>query len=115
MLKTPVEPYWDLPGGRIKRGDTIEQTLLREVEEETGIKELENIKEAGIVLSNIRIPVGDSDVGLILGIYDCQIRENTAVKISEEHTSYNWYSQIEASELLKVKYPKVFTDKIANL
>lgn len=68
-----------------------------------------------MVLSNIRIPVHNSDVGLILGIYDCQIRDNIEIKISAEHTEYNWFTPAEASELLKVKYPKVFTDIIANL
>jgi len=31
---------WDLPKGRIEKGETIEQTAVREVEEECGVKEL---------------------------------------------------------------------------
>lgn len=34
------DPYWDLSGGRIHRGSTIEETLRREVAEETGITSL---------------------------------------------------------------------------
>lgn len=114
-LKKQTDPYWDLPGGRIDKGDTIEQTLLREVEEETGITRVENIVEVGMVLSNIRIPIGTSDVGLILGVYECKVNSDSVITLSDEHTEYKWFSPIEASALLKVKYPKNFTDKIAGL
>jgi len=115
MLKIQKEPYWDLPGGRIKKGESIEQTLLREIEEEIGINKMENIIEVGIVLSNIRIPTKDSDVGLFLGIYNCKIKNNSVIKLSTEHTEYKWFRANEASELLQVKYPKSFTDIVANL
>ncbi|MCF6346735.1 MAG: NUDIX domain-containing protein [Flavobacteriaceae bacterium] len=35
---------WDLPKGKIENSETIEQAAVREVEEETGVKELEIIK-----------------------------------------------------------------------
>ncbi len=35
---------WDLPKGKIENSETIEQAAIREVEEETGVKELEIIK-----------------------------------------------------------------------
>ena len=31
---------WDLPKGKIEKGESLEQAALREVEEETGLKEL---------------------------------------------------------------------------
>ena len=30
--------YWDIPGGRVQRGHGVEETLRREIEEETGIR-----------------------------------------------------------------------------
>lgn len=109
------EPYWDIPGGRIQKGSTVEETLVREVEEEIGVKEVSNIKPFSMVLSKIRIPQGDDSVGLILGTYTCEIHENSEIKLSEEHVEANWFTPLEASKLLEVKYPIEFTEKIKDL
>jgi len=33
--------YWDLPKGKTEKGESIEETSVREVEEETGVKNIE--------------------------------------------------------------------------
>ena len=33
----PFKGYWALPGGRAEPGETVEQTVVREVKEETGL------------------------------------------------------------------------------
>jgi 8-oxo-dGTP diphosphatase len=42
----PFKGYWALPGGRMDLGETIEQTVIREVKEETGL-DVEVVRKIG--------------------------------------------------------------------
>ena len=107
--------YWDLPGGRIQKGHTVDDTLEREVAEEIGVAGVRSSKPVGMVLSNIRIPIGDDTVGLILSVWECQLPADAAIALSEEHVESEWFSPAEAAELLKVKYPADFCVLISKL
>lgn len=107
--------YWDVPGGRIKKDASVEETLKIEIEEEIGVKEVTDVKPFSMVLSKIRIPQDSGSVGLILGAYTCQIPDDIEIKISDEHVEYKWFSSTEVSKLLEVKYPVEFTEKIKSL
>ncbi|MBN2015793.1 NUDIX domain-containing protein [Candidatus Dojkabacteria bacterium] len=110
------EPYWDIPGGRIHRESTVEKTLKREVAEETGITNIKRLKPLSMVLSNVRIPISENEsVGLILSVYICEVEGDFEIKLSDEHIAYNWFSPKEAADLLKVKYPREFTERIREL
>lgn len=112
-FKDNMAPFWDLPGGRIQHGETVETGLVREVSEEIGEVELKNIKPINMVLSNHRIPNGDSSFGLILGIFSCELTAEVEIQVSDEHLEFGWFPPAEAAKLLEVKYPKEFTEKIA--
>lgn len=107
--------YWDLPGGRVQQGGTVEETLKREVEEEIGAKDITVIKPAGMVLSKIRIPLpGDQSVGLILGVYECALPDDADINLSKEHIAAEWFPAHKAAELLQVKYPPEFCQLITS-
>jgi len=110
------EAYWDIPGGRIQKGQTVEETLRREVEKETGIKSIKSFKPFEMVLSNLRIPLNEGgDVGLILSSYVCDIENTDKIVLSDEHVGYKWFSPDKASKLLEFKYHKEFAEKIKSL
>ncbi len=106
------EPYWDIPGGRIRKNDTVGDTLRREVIEETGLK-ISGFEPFTMVVSNIRIPQSDgSDVGLVLSVFKCSVENDGGIALSGEHTDYGWFPKEEAGKLLSVKYPKELTEKL---
>ncbi len=106
-------PHWDLAGGRIKEGDSVEQTLKKEVEEELGVdgNNLEIIRPFDCSISNIKIPVGDEKFGLVLAVYLCKLKINQ-IQLSDEHTEYKWASVDEAKKLLSFKFSKDFVEKL---
>ena len=106
--------YWDIPGGRIHEGHTVEDTLIREVEEETGTREIKIEKHFDSFISNIKIPPNND--GLILFVFVCKFKNNEQkIILNEESVDYKWASVEEAKQLLVHKYPKSFIDKLDEL
>lgn len=110
-----AKPYWDIPGERLEKNGNVIDTLEREVKEETGIEKINNIKEFTILMSNIRVPYKSESAGLILNVFTCHINEGIKILLSDEHEDCAWFPPRKAAELLKIKYPKEFTQKIKNL
>lgn len=107
--------YWDLPGGRVRQGSNVDETLRREVEEETGVSNVTVKKSVGMVLSNIRIPMSDGSVGLILSVHECGLPDNADITLSKEHIAHEWFAPKDAAQKLAVKYPADFCRLIAKL
>ena len=81
--------YYEIPGGKIEEGETSEQTVIREMKEETGLK-IKNLKNKGKMIIEYPDRIFDFDVFL------CNESEGEPQNF-EENTS-EW---IEIKELLK--------------
>ncbi len=106
--------YWDLPGGRLQKGESLLQTLKREITEETGLNDIGNVQPFITVLTDIRIQNAQEDVGLVFSIFLCDINHAFSPQLSDEHINFKWLSPYECLEKLK-QYPSPFADKLINL
>jgi len=99
--------FWDLPGGRVAKGETLEETLARELSEEVGIK-INNAFYLGTALSNIRITIGNLNAGLIIRLYHVTAPSTEAIVLSDEHISFHWLPMESALSLFKERFSEQF-------
>lgn len=90
--------HWDFPKGHVEEGETTQETALRELREETGIKgeeiELEESFEEIIdYMYKKNDEFAHKKVIFLLGQ-----TEKEEIRISEEHQGYDWLSFEKAKE-----------------
>jgi len=102
---------YDVPGGRLKPGEKFDETLLREVHEETGLR----IKIIRPVAVNEWRPEVKGEKWQIVGVFfECE-SDSDEVSLSEDHDSYVWikpeeyasYPIIENLKPIFVKYLEI--------
>ncbi len=103
------EGHWDFAKGHIEDGEHEEVTVRREVEEETGIKEVQFIEGFKEKISYFFKADGKTIYKEVF-FYLCETKEKD-VKISFEHVNYEWLDYEEALERLTFKNAKEILKK----
>ena len=106
--KAPRE-YWDFPKGHIEKGENLEETAKREVEEETGLKDLkliEGFKEWIKYFFKFK----EKNIFKIVTFFLAETKTKT-VKVSFEHIGFKWLPYEEAIEKLTFKNAKEILKK----
>lgn len=93
LLKSNTEDInpatFDMPGGRIKFGEKLEEAVVREVKEETGLDVItQQIFNAWTFVKE------DKDFQLT-GIDFLYTTEQEEIKLSDEHSGFEWKKSVE--------------------
>jgi 8-oxo-dGTP diphosphatase len=101
--------FWDIPGGRIQRGEDIAEGLKRELEEETGLQiDERDVQLVGAHLTGGRITAGQTDAGLIFFVHTCNWGETPQIRLSQEHSDLWWATREQACTALQALIPPGF-------
>jgi 8-oxo-dGTP pyrophosphatase MutT (NUDIX family) len=96
---------WDFPKGGVEKGETEVQTVLREVEEETGLKDLKIVPGFRKIIEYFYRRDGKNvhkQVTYLLG----ETKEER-VLISFEHQGFGWFPFLEALDRASYDNSKV--------
>lgn len=73
---------WTVPGGRCDEGEKIEETLRREVQEETGITDLDIVEYLG--------EVPGAKEGDVVPIFACKTKQDATLMEPEKFSEWKW-------------------------
>lgn len=107
--------FWDLPGGKMERGEGIADALAREVSEELGIRKGELMVSDlfDVSLSRFKTSHG-MRIPLVLLTYRCGLRNpGRAFRLTGEHASYEWVSPGLAARRLAVKFGQGMANRLS--
>lgn len=97
ILVLMAENGLDFPGGKIQEGEiNFEESLKREVKEETGLEI--TIEEPFATWSRIGHKIKHQGKTIFLVGYKCNFKSGE-VKISGEHKSFEWVDKLEYKKL----------------
>ena len=91
--------YWDFPKGNIEKGEAEEDTVKREVEEETGISEIKLVPNFKENISYFYRK--DSETVFKEVVFFLAETKTEDVKISSEHIGFEWIDYEGAMKKLK--------------
>ena len=115
LLRRRQEGTWVLPKGRVEPGESLRQTALREVEEETGLSDLRILREIGLV--RYVFFWRPDNINYRKTVHYFLMRLNGGdpqLKIEEDFVEHAWMRPEEAAKQLTFENDRRIVRSIAN-
>ena len=97
LMRSPKWNSWVVPGGEIKEGETEEEALIREINEELGIQ-IDNIKKVGEKIKSLSQDYKDDTIQFVFIDFFARALQ-TEITPNEEISEYGWFEIQEALDL----------------
>ena len=103
----PAKGEWWFPGGRVHKGETLSEALIREVKEETGL----NIEVANLVGVYTRLFPERHDIAIV---FLCSLNDSN-IRLNHEHSNAKFLSIKRALKELHPELQKVVKDAFGDV
>lgn len=91
--------HYFLPGGHVEFGDTLEQTIYKEMNEELGLNK-EDISDIQFVkFFENTYGTEENKFHEINFVFNAKIKEGLEIKSQEDHISFEWVDEDKISEV----------------
>ena len=115
LLRRKQEGTWVLPKGRVEPGESLRQTALREVEEETGLKNLRIIREIGLVRYIFFWRPNNVNYKKTVHYFLMKLNNGeNELKMEPNFSEYAWQKADEAAKLLTFENDRKIVRSIVN-
>lgn len=106
LVRRSADGGWELPGGRLGRGEDVREGVAREIEEETDLA-----PEIGRPV-HATSWVNDADEDRFAVYYHCRA-DRRSVSLSEEHTAFEWRRPAAAQDRLSDTQGRAVANAVA--
>lgn len=114
LKRTPERSgYWQPVCGGVEQGEKLEDTVKREVFEETGIRNIKSIIDLNYTFKYCE-PKNGKQMMMQDYCFAVEIEEVVDIRISDEHERYVWCTYEEAMNYLKWEHNIIALKKLVN-
>ncbi|EIM05437.1 hypothetical protein A1A1_16183 [Planococcus antarcticus DSM 14505] len=114
LMKRADNGLWGIPSGHVEPGETVEEAIIREISEETGLKVKVN-RLIGVYSDPVSQVFSYSNGNIshfITTCFECEVVGGTLIKKSEETLDVNYFGFNHLPENLLCMHPKWLKDAL---